>query len=147
MATLVAEATGASRSPVLAHRSLELVARVDRGLPAVLVDRERLLRTLARLIEHAARSAPRGSTLELDVSRTDDGGVSFELDAPSPHLLDEVDIIGASGKTPGTGFALAIATHVVREHGGTLFGSARDGSVKLGFTIPGVPSDAASEAA
>ncbi|MEZ0230272.1 MAG: sensor histidine kinase [Planctomycetota bacterium] len=140
-ATLIAEAVSTARSPVVEHRSLDLVAHVAPGLPSVLVDRERLLRTIARLLEHAARSTPRGATVDLRALPSEDGGVTFEVDAPSPHLLDEADILGASGKTPGTGFALAIASRVVRDQGGRIYASARDGRVKLGFTIPALAAE------
>lgn len=123
------------------------LAVADRSDDAVApVDADRLAQVVDNLVSNALKYTPRGGTVEValdatadtvHVSVTDDGpGIpADELDqALSPFGLTRNRPTGAE---TSTGLGLAIARHLVEEHGGELtVRSTEGGGSTFSFTLP-----------
>ena len=102
---------------------IEIVNRVAAPLPAVLVDRTLIGRSLANVVENALHAMPGTGSLVLDAT-VDEGFVSLEV-RDSGGGMDEDALARVfepyfSTKTTGTGLGLPIARRNVELNGGTI---------------------------
>ena len=118
------------------------------GLPAVMVDPQRITQVLGNLLSNALRHAPAGSTiaLRLSVEPEPTSRVRFSVRDSGPGIPPEVlpHIFerfyradeGRSRLDGGTGLGLTIAKQLVEAHGGSIWARSEPGQgAEVGFTL------------
>lgn len=135
LATLVGDAAAAV-GPHAADKSISVQSRISSGLPAVGVDRERLMQVIHNLLDNAIRNTPAGGavTVGLDadpvelrfwVADTGPGIPEEERD----RIFDRFHRLDASRSraSGGSGLGLAIVKSLVEAHGGRVWVESRVG--------------------
>ncbi|HEX7081457.1 MAG TPA: ATP-binding protein [Gammaproteobacteria bacterium] len=119
--------------PQAQSRAVRLQRRIVIGLPAVLVDRHRMLQVLSNLLGNALKFVPAGGVITLGAALQDglirisvtDTGVGI-----APDLLERV-FDRFCGTDPqaggGAGLGLAVAKGIVEAHGGRIGVESRRG--------------------
>jgi PAS domain S-box-containing protein len=140
-ATLVEEACRLCQ-PLLEARELRFEREVERDLPALWLDRERVLRVFVNLIGNAAKFSPRNGSIGIAASRSAEGIVFSVRDAgpgiavdQQPHLFERY---WRGDRSPrGLGLGLYIAKAIVVAHGGKIWLESKpgDGS-RFSFMLP-----------
>lgn len=129
----VVELALAQQRDAAAARRIELRADVDDAPVPARLDRDRIVRALAQLIDNAVRYGPEGEPVDIRVEpRGDD--VVFTVTDRGPglpddvraHLFDRVWHSTRAGR-PGTGLGLAIARGFAELHGGSVEAEAPAG--------------------
>ncbi len=139
---LVSEAIDLHR-PLADAKKLELRARIDDGLEALSVDRERIGQVFANLIGNALKFTPVGGSIIVSASN---GGerVVFAVQDDGPgippesvaRLFDRFYRVPGVVQ-PGTGLGLAIARGIVEAHRGTIWCESSLGrGTRMCFAIP-----------
>jgi len=113
-------------SSAMAGESVEIV-RAFETVPAVLVDRHKVLQILVNLVENARQSVttrPEGRQLTLRIARKEDGRVRMEVSdngaGISKENLTRIFGHGFTTKKTGHGFGLHASANAAREMGGNL---------------------------
>ena len=131
--------------PIAARASVVMQSRFDRaGLPAMLMERERLVRVFQNLLENAIEHAGRGGTVSIDASiapsddrpnvecRVVDSGAGF-ASTDLPRVFEPF----FTRRQSGTGLGLSIVQRIVREHGGTVSAAnGKDGGAIVTVRLP-----------
>jgi signal transduction histidine kinase len=142
IASIVQEAI-ALHEDQAASKSLALEASVDPELPAVSVDRRRVLQLLDNLIGNAFKFTAPSGRVRVDarrgehsvVVRVSDTGSGIAPDA-LPHVFDRF-WQGARSRRAGAGLGLAIAKGIVEAHGGSINVTSEEGrGTTFTFTLP-----------
>jgi len=117
------------------HRpaGVEVEVRADSGLPEIRGDASRLAEALANIVRNAYEAMPEGGKLRVTAAALPDTtsrspsswrGVRLELADTGPGIPDEhrARLLrpGFSTKPGGSGYGLAIANRILREHNGSL---------------------------
>lgn len=103
-------------------RSVRLVLRCKPGLPAIRIDRCKMLQVLLNLGKNAVEAMGRGGgTLTLG-ARVERDGVLMTVADTGPGVPDGIDVFEpfATTKPDGTGLGLSVARQIVAGHGGEL---------------------------
>jgi signal transduction histidine kinase len=129
-AVLVTRAIQAAE-PAFAAKGVALQAHVDRGLPTVSVDPDRLGEVLANLLGNALRHTPSGGLVEVtavgrgdevEVAVTDDGeGIPPELLERVFERFFRVDPARSRNSGGGSGLGLTISRAIAEAHGGRMW--------------------------
>ncbi len=122
--------------PLVEAKKIALKIKVGAGLPAVKIDREKILQVLRNLIGNAVKFTPAGGQVsvaarlvnrrvEVSVSDTGPGITAENLTAifekfHQAHLKN-------SSYMKGTGLGLAIVKHVITAHGGSVWAESEPG--------------------
>lgn len=128
---------------VAAERNVGLVTR---GTQARLRCDPRKVRQIAiNLVQNALDASARGATVEMEVARTEGGGVCLRVRDHGAGLdagvRDKLFQVGATTKPRGTGLGLVVARGLARQHGGELtLESADGGGCVAELTLPGAPT-------
>lgn len=133
-------------SAQMAHRNIAVEAKLEPGLPAVLLDVERFRQALVNLIANAADAMTDGGTLRVVAVRSDDRS-AVVLDvcddgtgidpAVADHLFDPF----MSTKRDGIGLGLVNTKAIVESHGGSIELSPRaGGGTRARITLPVPPA-------
>jgi signal transduction histidine kinase len=127
---LVTRATRAAE-PAYAAKGVTLQAHVDRGLPQVSVDPDRIGEVLANLLGNALRHTPAGGRVditaqglgdELELAVTDNGeGIPPELLERVFDRFFRVDPARTRNRGGGSGLGLTITRAIVEAHGGRVW--------------------------
>jgi signal transduction histidine kinase len=105
-----------------------LHANVDKLLPEIRGDAERLRQVLTNLVDNAIKYSPAGSEVEVHAYR-EDGRVRIDVRDRGPGIAKEDQklifekfgrVTGAGATRPGTGLGLFIARSIAEAHGGAL---------------------------
>jgi signal transduction histidine kinase len=139
---LVGEVTD-TLAQVASERALELQADVERGLPPVLADSERLFRVFSNLVENAAKFTPSGGRIRIG-ARRDETNVRFSVaDTGAGIAAEDVPYLfdrfwqGRPTDRRGAGLGLAIAKGIIDAHGGHIWVESTPGrGSTFYFTIP-----------
>jgi PAS domain S-box-containing protein len=135
---------------------VELICKIESGLPSVLADLTLLGSALTCIAENALQASQDGGRIWLEAEQVHDGRVvririSDEGPGIPPHLRAKVLEPFYTTKSGGTGLGLSIAAGVVNGHGGTLRIEDRSPrgasiSVELLTTALGAPPQRRKEA-
>lgn len=116
--------------PLIEAKKITLEGTLDKNLPSLLIDREKILQVLRNLIGNALKFTPEGGQVwvsaqplnrEVKVSITDTGPGIPKKDLSAifekfrqAHLMD-------SNQIKGTGLGLAIVKYIITAHGGRVW--------------------------
>ncbi|MCK5799433.1 MAG: HAMP domain-containing histidine kinase [Deltaproteobacteria bacterium] len=134
-----------------ANKEIDLVLKVDNGLPEVILAVERMRQVFANLLSNAAKYTPEGGCVEIHVKRGEGGGVEVAVKdtgiGMSPedqeHLFEGFFRSSAvRGRFEGTGLGLSLAKGIVEAHHGRLWATSELGEgstfyVELPLGAPG----------
>ncbi len=119
---LVQEALAAAGGE-LATRRVRVTKKLSPGLPTLLLDRERIRRVIANMLESALDAVGVGGRLRIE-SRQAGATVLLEVAHDGPHapgdLLEQLFVPFASQRPGGPAVGLGVAQQIVREHGGEI---------------------------
>ncbi len=112
-----------------AERGVDLVVRVEPGLPLLEGDRDRLEQVFINLIDNAVRHTPRGGSVSASIhgvaqgleAVVEDTGEGIPADH-LPHLFERFYRVDASRSRSGggTGLGLSIVEQIIKAHQGTI---------------------------
>ena len=130
-AGILVEAAAATFRDRYDAKGVELVATVQRDLPGVRADRERMGQVLGNLLDNALRHTPTGGRVAVTArGGTDPRGVEFAVSdtgdgIPAEHLSHVFERFYRVDRARdrahgGSGIGLAIAKALVEAHGGTI---------------------------
>jgi signal transduction histidine kinase len=148
---------GRQMRPHFEERNQEFRVRVDKDLPEVEADSDRISQVLANLLTNANKYAPEGAKVRLAASRVGEE-VEFAVSDNGPGLGNqELDHVfdrfwrAESGETQavgGTGLGLAIAKSLVELHGGAITANSIPGEgATFRFVLPIAKDGRASQRA
>lgn len=142
----VVTTTVLAASPVAKTRGVALRQRIERGVPAVRGDRERLEQVLTNLLGNALRHTPAGGTVtvrlrregqavRVDVQDTGEGIRPEDLEMVTTRFYRGASVRGHS---EGSGVGLTIARAIVRGHDGELrvHSDGPDAGATVSFWLP-----------
>ncbi|MEW6570536.1 MAG: ATP-binding protein [Nitrospirota bacterium] len=121
--------------PISEAKSIRLEAHIEKGLPRVKIDNDRILQVLRNLVVNAIKFTPRDGIVKVSARPTTQGvEVSVSdtgIGIPEEDLASIFDKFRQAGKSPnqmkGTGLGLAIAKHIINAHGGEIWVKSRQG--------------------
>lgn len=133
-------------TPLAQDRGITVVLDLDRGVPRVWVDRQRISQVLGNLITNALRHTPAGGVVTLSATAGDDWltvavsdtGVGISAQ-DTPYVFERFwrGEKSRSRETGGSGLGLAIAKELVALHGGTIAAESRPGQgATFRFALP-----------
>jgi PAS domain S-box-containing protein len=132
--------------PLLNPKSLHIEVELAASLPAVYVDRHRILQVLANLIGNAIKFTPAGGAIRL-CSFISEGRVALSVSdtgkgIPPQNLAHIFERCWAGeGGGKGLGLGLYIARSIVDAHGGRMWVESELGAgTSFSFTLPVQPS-------
>ncbi len=128
-----------------AVRSRGIEVSLEEGLPAVYVDRMRLVEALVNLIENCAKYAADGPRPRIDIGfrRGEDGEAAFFVRDNGPGIEpdEQENVFGlfyqVDRNSNGTGAGLAIVKRIIEVHGGRIWIESEPGrGCAVCFTLP-----------
>jgi signal transduction histidine kinase len=142
----LAQRIGRQMRPHFDERDQQLTVSVEKDIPDVEADPDRIGQVLANLLTNANKYAPEGAQVRLDASQVGDE-IEFKVSDNGPGLgEDELDHVfdrfwrAQSGETQavgGTGLGLAIAKSLVELHGGAISANSVPGEgATFRFVLP-----------
>jgi signal transduction histidine kinase len=122
------------------HQGIEVVADLDRSLPTLYADGEKLRLVILNLVLNAIQAMPEGGTLEVHTGRRVDGRVLMRVcnngpAIPQEHLSTIFEPFFTT-KKEGTGLGLALVRMVIERHFGTVQVRSREGRTCFTVLIP-----------
>jgi signal transduction histidine kinase len=150
---VVLDVTDAQKD-LVSSAGLELRLDVARDLPAIPVDRERILQVFENLIGNAVKFAPSGGRITIGAGLRD-GDILFWVEntgtsIPAEHLPHLFDRFwqAKKGEHRGVGLGLSIVKGIVEIHGGRVWAESTEGrGTTFYFTVPVAPRAEASNSA
>ncbi len=140
------ERVGRQMRPHFEERDQRLTVSVEKDLPEVEADADRIAQVLANLLTNANKYAQEGAQVRLAATRVGDE-IEFAVSDNGPGLgEEELDHVfdrfwrAQSGETQavgGTGLGLAIAKSLVELHGGAISANSTQGEgATFRFVLP-----------
>ena len=140
--------------PEAEDRNVRITSRLDRGLPLMMVDPERLQQVVVNLLSNAVKFSPSEGVVEVDVRRDDtsaeivvrDQGIGIRREF-LPYVFERFRQGEANRRKTnhGLGLGLSIARDIVERHGGTITADSAGEGKGASFTVR-LPLRTASEA-
>jgi signal transduction histidine kinase len=154
LAGVVSAALDAVR-PEAEDRKVRIASRLDRSLPLMMVDPERLQQVAVNLVSNAVKFSPGDGVVDVDLRRDDacaeivvrDQGIGIRREF-LPYVFERFrQGDGNRRKTNhGLGLGLSIARDIVERHGGTISADSAGEGKGAAFVVR-LPLRAASESA
>ncbi|HEX6159639.1 MAG TPA: PAS domain S-box protein, partial [Thermoanaerobaculia bacterium] len=133
----------ASHEPLAEQRGQRIVCRMEKPLPQICADRDRLVQVFGNLIGNALKFTPERGTITIEATPIDQGVQFGVLDTgngiPEADLRHVFKPYWQAKKTAhmGAGLGLAIVRGIVEAHGGKVWAAnAPGGGAIFSFTIP-----------
>jgi signal transduction histidine kinase len=119
----VVDSVGRFVLPEMVEAKIELLVRVEEGLPAVAIDEGQVRQALLNLLRNAREAMPEGGRVDLEAVRAD-GGVRVSVRDRGPGIEPEIrarifDLFYTT-KERGTGLGLPLTYQIVTAHGGRI---------------------------
>jgi signal transduction histidine kinase len=153
LAAVVSAALDAVR-PEAEDRKIEINSHLDRGLPLVMVDSERLQQVLINLLSNAVKFSPADGTVQVELRRdgafgeivVSDQGIGIRREF-LPYVFDRFrqDEPDRRKASRGLGLGMSIARDIVERHGGTIAADSAGEGKGATFTVR-LPLRAVSDA-
>jgi len=129
--------------PLVADRQIELNVQIEKGLPKVQADSERLQQVISNLVGNAIKFTPSGGKITI-AARRDETDVIFSVadtgrGIPEDQLPKVFDRYWQSTRTDrqGAGLGLAIAKGIIEGHGGEIWIDSKPGQgTRVEFSLP-----------
>lgn len=131
----LAQRVGRHMRPNFEEKGQRLTVSVEKDLPEVLADPDRIGQVLSNLLHNANKYAPEGARIRLTATKVGRRQVEFAVADNGPGLeQDELEHVferfwrAQSGETQvvgGTGLGLAIAKSLVELHGGAISATSK----------------------
>jgi signal transduction histidine kinase len=132
--------------PVALSKGLEIKTNLDVQVPDIVFDKDKITQVLNNLINNSIKFTQTGSItitshyqiqgnhVELSIADTGPGINDEDL----PKLFEKFQQLGqAHTQVSGTGLGLAICKEIVRQHGGTIEASSKQGyGTTISFILP-----------
>ena len=144
-AALVDEAVG-TIGGLAERRGVSLETRVERGLPALDMDRDRVLQVLLNLLSNALKFCPDQGWVAVDARRSEEGvELAVSDDGPGVPPAERAAIFEkfhqveapAAGAANGIGLGRSICREIVVRHGGRLWvDESERGGARLAIVLP-----------
>jgi two-component system OmpR family sensor kinase/two-component system sensor histidine kinase BaeS len=142
----LAQRVGRQMRPEFEEKKQRLTVSIEKDIPEVRADRDRISQVLSNLLTNAHKYAPEGAQVRLSASQVG-GEVEFAVSDDGPGLgEEELDHVferfwrAQSGETQavgGTGLGLAIAKSLVELHGGAISATSIPGKgATFRFVLP-----------
>ena len=123
--------------PLAISKNLTVNIDVQRDLPPIRMDREKIMRALGNLIGNAVKFTPAGGHITISAQPVD-GGVRISVADTGPGIPKEdlgaifdkfqQGAMTSYNKIKGTGLGLAIVKHIINAHGGRVWAESEIGS-------------------
>jgi signal transduction histidine kinase len=129
------------------EKGVTLISNLDKNLPPVLADEDRITQVVINLVGNALQYTPSGGNVTIDGEKVDgkvciavsDTGVGIRLEH-IPQIFDRFYRVDKSRSRAGggSGIGLTIAKHLVEAHGGKIWAESPgpDQGSKFSFTLP-----------
>jgi signal transduction histidine kinase len=142
----LAQRVGRQMRPHFAEKDQRLTVSVEKDLPDVNADPDRIAQVLANLLTNANKYSPEGAAVRLEATKVGDE-IEFSVSDNGPGMAkEELDHVfdrfwrAESGETQsvgGTGLGLAIAKSLVELHGGAISATSNPGQgATFRFVLP-----------
>lgn len=129
------------------RQAVDLQVAVDRPVPSVRGDADRLGQVIVNLLHNAVKFSPDGGQVLVTVRASDDGVVVAVADhgvgiprAAQGRIFErfyKVDRARVRGEAGGTGLGLAISRHIIEQHGGRIWVESAEGvGSTFSFSLP-----------
>ena len=121
--------------PLIEAKKITRETQIDEKLPAVKIDRVRILQVLRNLIGNAVKFTPDGGGVKV-LARSVNRGVEVSVKdtgpgIPAENLTTIFDKFQQAAPSPhrpkGTGLGLAIVKHIIISHGGKIWAESKPG--------------------
>jgi len=140
----IVEEVIARLSPQAERAGIALSADLNRNLPRVLADRDRIHQITANIVHNALKFTPSGGKVTVYTRPESDSVVVSVADTgigiskqDLPHIFERFFKADRSRSTSGTGLGLAIAKHVVQAHSGRIWVRSEEGKgATFSFSLP-----------
>lgn len=141
----VIERATAATTVLFAQKGLRLIQDIDKGLPEVKADRDRITQVMINLISNAVKFTEKGSVTcravvagnDIIISIIDTGtGIAEEEQG---RIFEKFKQIGdtLTDKPQGTGLGLSICKEIMEHHGGRIWVESEPGrGSNFSFTLP-----------
>ncbi len=140
---LVEEAVAQLNS--LAHKQkVTISTSLDRDLPEVEADKERIRQTIVNLVHNAIKFNHPGGKISISTKTENDSAVVSVSDTgigiskdDLPHVFERFYKADKARSEGGSGLGLAIAKHTIQAHGGEIWAQSRQGEGStFSFNLP-----------
>lgn len=105
------------------EKHVELVRRLDFGLPVLLVDRDRVVQAVLNIVANAFDATPPGGTVTVALERAPDATLVRIANTGSfipPEEREKIFTLFYTTKKKGSGLGLALARRTLLDHGGDI---------------------------
>ena len=124
----------------LVRRRIRLLKRLAPDMPALLMDRTRVQRVIANVLENALDGTPVGGRIRVETRRVEHHAVlevAHDGARVAGDILEQLFVPFASARPGGPAVGLGVAQQIVREHGGEIrVRCDSEWSTILSFTLP-----------
>src|SRR6185312_8016376 len=132
-----------SQTALIAEAGLELELEIEPDLPAISVDRDRLLQVVENVIGNSIKFTQTGGRITVGAARREHEVLFWVTDTgrgiPPEHMAHVFDRFwqAKKGEHGGVGLGLPIARGIIAAHGGRIwFESTMGRGTTCSFTIP-----------
>jgi signal transduction histidine kinase len=139
----VVEAAVDAVRPDAEDQKVRVALRVDRTLPPLVIDSERLEQVVINILSNAVKFSPDDSVVQVDVRRDDrhveivvtDQGIGIRREF-LPYVFERFRQAGSQqGSNRGLGLGMSIARDIVEHHGGTITAESAGEGQGATFTV------------
>lgn len=132
--------------PVAVNKGLDMATNLDQSVPTLVFDKDKIAQVLNNLINNAIKFTEtglitvnthyqiQGNHVEVSIADTGPGMSKEDL----PKLFEKFQQLGQPhSQVSGTGLGLAICKEIVRQHGGTIQATSKQGfGATISFILP-----------